>query len=197
MYATFAERKGTMGFLNGLASKPLGLVASGEFLDTGTWTVLTEYKISRSSRRCARLDRAFKPGEVYWTVVSEHDDELQRIDIAAEAWTVPPEDCLAYWKNRMPLGQHRKLQLAPDAVLVDLLLQLADDPAQQAIRFLLALLLIRRKIARQVEDEKPGVMQLEVPPDDQKVSVTVCEITPELAQRLQVELVDLLYCEAE
>ncbi len=159
--------------------------------------MLTDYKISRSLRRCARLDRPFKPGEVYWTVVTEDNDELKREDFAAEAWQGPPEGCLAYWKNQMPAGLQRKLKLAPDSVLIDLLLQLGEDPSKQPIRFLLALLLVRRRIARQIPHDQPDVIQLEVPPEDQKVAVTICEISPDLAQKLQTELVNLFYCEAD
>lgn len=94
-----------------------------------------EYKLGRCSRRCSVEDRPLQPGETYYSVVeiaADADDEetLARRDISAHAWQGPPEGNLGWWKNRMPEAGNRKLKLAPDAVLVDLMrrsLELRDS----------------------------------------------------------------------
>jgi hypothetical protein len=73
------------------------------------------------------------PGEWFYSVVQAGDDSeeasLVRRDIAAQAWQGPPDDALGWWKNRMPQAGTRKMKLAPDAVLVDLMRRLlaAED----------------------------------------------------------------------
>ncbi len=216
----FAAHRVDLAFVRG------SLVASRENPEAGATPVLTDYKIARSSRRCTKLDRPLKPGEWFWTVVIEAGDELVRQDVSAEAWTGPPEGSLAHWKNRMPSSDQRRLKLAPDAVLVDLLHQLADDLPRQELRYLLTLLLLRRRLVRPIpshhesshdpsdtdhlddaaDDQTTGeraaavkekCLHLEVVADGTSVSVVECDISPELAAKLQSELVDLLYCEAE
>lgn len=84
----------------------------------------TDYKVGRCSRRCQQLQRPLRPGEWYYSVVSDDDDEgLTRIDIASEAWQGPPEGAVGWWKNRMPEAGARKLKPAPDVLLIDLLRQ--------------------------------------------------------------------------
>lgn len=93
----------------------------------------TDYKVGRCSRRCQQLQRPLRPGEWYYSVVSDDDDEgLTRIDIASEAWQGPPEGTVGWWKNRMPEAGARKLKPAPDALLIDLLRQSDNTHHQEA-----------------------------------------------------------------
>lgn len=91
----------------------------------------SDFKVSRCSRRCHRLDRPLRPGEWYYSVVREDDEEqLSRFDIAAEAWQGPPAEALGWWKSRMPAAGGGRLKPAPDALLVDLLRQ--SEPGEPA-----------------------------------------------------------------
>lgn len=88
--------------------------------------VQAEYKLGRCTRRCSVEDRPLQPGEIYYSVVeaaadADDDENLVRRDISAHAWNGPPEGNLGWWKNRMPEAGSKKLKLAPDAVLIDLL----------------------------------------------------------------------------
>lgn len=123
--------------------------------------MLGEYKLGRCTRRCARLDRPLGPGEWYYSVVTESDEEgvLERIDISAQGWQGPPEGTLGWWKSRMPQGASRKWKLAPDPVLIELLKGSGPDaPNSRSIdddlRFLIALLLLRRRVLQRVQPAK-------------------------------------------
>lgn len=167
--------------------------------------MLPDFKVSRCSRRCHAQDRPLRPGEAFFSVVIEAEDgELKRRDYSAEAWKEPPEGALGWWKAKMPEAGQRKLVLAPDAVLVDLLRQLAADAERAELAYLLSLLLLRRRVIRpaeatsaeanEVADEK---MLLEVVADGQQIEITECTIQPAGAAKLRDELYELLYCEAE
>ena len=171
--------------------------------------MLSEYKVGRSTRRCWHLDRPLQPGEWYYSVVSEDDDEgvLTRRDYSAEAWQGPPEGALGWWKCRMPAAGAKKLKLAPDAVLVDLLRQAGGDgsgeaSAGAAIRYLLALLLMRRRVIRPVEtagaeSDADDAMEFEVIGDGSTIRLTRCDVHPSQAHALGQQLTELLYCEAD
>ena len=142
-----------------------------------------------------------RPGEWFYSVVIEDEQgDLTRRDFSQEAWTEPPEGTLGWWKGRMPQSGARKLVLAPDPVLIDLLRRLSTDPDRGELAYLLALLLMRRRVIRPLEGSaagEPGVLAMETVADAARLDVTECQIRPADAARLRDELNELLYCEAE
>lgn len=107
--------------------------------------MIGQYKIGRTTRRCSVLNRPLLPGEYYYSVVSGDEEEFSRVDVSAEAWTGPPENCIGHWKNRVPLPEEKKRELAPPEVLIDLLRSMGDQPGQAKMRYLLALMLLRKR----------------------------------------------------
>mgnify|MGYP001156498847 CR=1 FL=1 len=170
---------------------------------------LTEYKVNRCSRRCCVEDRPLREGEVYYSVVIEDGEDFVRRDYSAQAWTEPPEGTVGWWKCRMPEAGARKLVLAPDAVLIDLLRQMADTPQQGPLRYLLALTLLRRRVVRlqplepaerlacALPGEEGGeLMRLQIVADGSEVDVRQWEISRSQIGPLSEALQELLYCEA-
>lgn len=165
--------------------------------------MLGEYKVSRCTRRCHTLERPLREGEWYYSVVFESGDEFLRRDYSAESWTGPPEGAVGYWKSRIPAADERKLVLAPNEVLVEVLRQMEPLTARAESRFLLALMLLRRKAVRTVPAPEPvdpdqgERLHLEVLADGSRLDVAVCAISAEQQQSLREELHELLYCEAD
>jgi hypothetical protein len=159
-----------------------------------------ELEIGRFSRKCKALQRPLQAGEWYYCVIREDGEQLIREDYSAAAWTKPPEDAVAVWKHRMPPAGPKRWKLAPDATLLAMLLNLADQPHQQRTRYLLALMLLRRRVVRAREDrashEDPGLLALESMVDGTAIDVMRCELDSAAEQQLQQQLVDLVYCEA-
>jgi hypothetical protein len=172
--------------------------------------VLHEYKVNRCSRRCYVQERPLRDGEWYYSVVIQDDEDFIRRDYSAEAWTEPPEGTIGWWKGRMPEAGARKLVLAPDAVLVDLLRQMGDAEQQGALRYLLALTLLRRRVLRlkptgeasalsvegAASDEPDNWMRLQVVADGSEIDVRQWQITRGQTDSLSEALHEVLYCEA-
>ena len=176
--------------------------------------MLGEYKVGRCSRQCYAEKRPLKEGEWYYSVVLAADDDYERRDYSADAWEGPPEGTLGHWKCRMPISGEKKLVLAPRAVLVDLLRQMEDMPEQAKTRFLLALILLRRRFVRlrkpPAQSETPDLetpdleaeaatvkwMHLEVVEDGSTIKVAECDIAKSETETLSDALTELLYCEA-
>lgn len=128
----------------------------------------SSYPISRSTGRCAATGREFAPGEamVATLVEAEGREELQRLDFAVSAWGEGARPgagmrLFASWRATHHAGDTKKKLLLGDDELLDLFEQLAssDQPRQRAFRYVLALLLVRRRILI-YEGQQPGVMRV-------------------------------------
>ena len=180
--------------------------------------MLGEYKVGRCSRQCHALKRPLREGEWFYSVVMEAGDDYVRRDYSAESWEGPPEGTIGWWKNRMPTASEKKMVLAPPEVLIDLLRQMGHFPDKEKSRYLLALMLMRRRIVRPAASPPPGespseepasdssasqsgkaqeMLRVEVIADGSVIEVPTCVISRRESETLKDELNELLYCEAE
>ena len=51
-----------------------------------------EYEHVHCTRRCAATGRELRPGEAFYSVLTDEAAKLVRQDYSAEAWTGPPAD---------------------------------------------------------------------------------------------------------
>ncbi|HEX5273455.1 MAG TPA: hypothetical protein VFW33_23320 [Gemmataceae bacterium] len=108
---------------------------------------MTDYQIQPNTRHCAATGRELRAGERFYSVLSQEGGKLVRRDYAAEAWRGPPEGAFSFWSGRVPAGeQTRKLRIDDD-LLADCFQRLEGqpEPAQVNFRYVVALLLMRRK----------------------------------------------------
>jgi len=110
--------------------------------------MLLDFEVQRCSRRCATTDRALEPGDLCYSVLEVSGAEVLRKDFSADAWSGAPDGALSWWKSRIPEPTAKKIKLAPNEVLLELFDQLADQPEQADLRYVLALLLVRRRVLR-------------------------------------------------
>lgn len=96
---------------------------------------------------------------------------LERIDCAAEVWQEPPPGTLAWWRSRYAAAGPAGPVLAPPDVLLDVLEEMESRPEEAALRYLLALQLVRRKVLRIVE---PAAAEAAVGTDGQETLVLSC-----------------------
>lgn len=96
-----------------------------------------------------------KPGESFVATLVERpgEDDLVRLDYSAEAWQCgarpePPAHVFGFWKASLTDGQSNVRQLLDDDELLDLFEQLGEstDEKRVAFRFVLALVLIRKRL---------------------------------------------------
>jgi hypothetical protein len=165
-----------------------------------------DYEIHRSTRHCAKTGRELKPGETFYSVLTAAGAELAREDFSAEAWEGPPAGAIGWWKSHVPSPDARKLHWAPNDVMLDLFEQLADDAEQADLRYVLALLLIRRRVVR-LEDTEVSeaggeagaageTMVLYCPRRESEYRIAAVQPTPERVSEIQQELARLLFADA-
>lgn len=107
---------------------------------------MTEYQIQANTRRCAVTGRELQPRERYYSVLLDEGGRWQRRDYSAEAWQGPPAGAVGFWCGRIPAGEASRPPI-DDELLVDCLqrLQGESEPARVSFRYVVALLLMRRK----------------------------------------------------
>lgn len=110
-----------------------------------------ELSVRSPQASCATTGRPFAPGEPFHSALVRTAAGLQRIDVSVEAWHGPPADTVAAWRSTYPEADATAATLAPVDVLLDALEQLGDQPDEAAVRYLLALHLVRRRVLRFVE----------------------------------------------
>ncbi len=83
---------------------------------------------------------------------------MLRQDYSSEGWLGPPEGVLAWWQATMPARDTKRQSWAPSDVMLDLLEQLESQSERHDMRYVLSLLLIRRRVVRleDVEHDELG-----------------------------------------
>ena len=158
--------------------------------------MLLDFEVRSCSRSCIVTGKTLEPGDVYFSVLEVQQAETVRRDYCAEAWPGTPVECLGWWRSRVPM-KNEKPRLAPTDVMLNLFVALADQPDEVQFRYLLGLLLIRRRVLRREESTRNQtgreVLTLYAPRRDQRYELVVDEPNPQQAERIQQRMIDLLY----
>ncbi len=112
-----------------------------------------EYEIRGFTRKCAATGEVIAPGSHFYTVVRPGMPEYVREDFSLAAWKGPPEDAIAWWKSIATESGNRKPRV-PSEIILEYFENLELDPQRDEERFVLALLMIRRRILRLDESSR-------------------------------------------
>jgi hypothetical protein len=158
--------------------------------------MLLEYEIANCTRRCTTSGRTLTPGEEYYSTLHIERGSPVRQDFAADAWQGPPADAVAWWQARVPASDDTRGAQTPQDVLVNLFAALADEPAEAEFRYVLGLLLVRRRIVKleQTRRDAAGeVLMLDCPRREEQFELRVCTPSPERQAELERRLGELLF----
>jgi hypothetical protein len=155
-----------------------------------------DYEVQHGARCCAATGREFAPGEVYYSVLVADGAELKRCDYAADAWQGPPPETIGWWKSQIPDRTTSRKHWAPNDVMLQFWDDLAEQLDKQDMRYVLTLLLVRRRVFR-LEEEKydaDGRELLVVYCPRRETTYQVLAISPESerVEQIQEELAALL-----
>jgi len=111
-----------------------------------------EYNIAKTVGQCSACGKALSAGEELVATVADADEELRREDFCTDCWQVrarqDPSDLLGVWRTRVPRPQEKKKLFIDDELLVNFFQRLegTDEPPKINFRFVLALVLMRKKL---------------------------------------------------
>ena len=131
------------------------------------------YDIQRPTGVCAATGRELAPGETVYTALIDPPAEdrseeqrkandktsgggelpMLRIDVSAQAWEdsdYRPPHLFGFWRTEVPEPNEKKKLLVGDAAIQELMLSMEDatEDKQLAFRYVLALILLRKKLLR-------------------------------------------------
>lgn len=119
---------------------------------------MSQYQLQGPAKQCTATGRVLKPGDAFYTALTDEAGQFVRKDYAREAWNEPPPGTIAWWAGKIPEGGAPPKPTINDALLVDCLEHLTDtvEPDRLNFRYVVALLLMRRKRLRFDDLKKTG-----------------------------------------
>jgi len=110
-----------------------------------------EYEIARASGSCRGCGRELASGEEFFAALYDEGADFRRTDFCAACWEArqggadPP---FSVWRSRVPPPAEPRRQSVDSGALIDFFNRLegADEPAKVNFRFVLALMLMRKKL---------------------------------------------------
>jgi hypothetical protein len=163
----------------------------------------TDWELARTTGRCAATGRSFAEGEAYYAALFETPAGVERRDYSQEAWTAPPEGSFCHWRGRIPVREKKSAVLEIDPqMLTQLFVGLEDAPseARQQFRFVLALLLMRKRLLRFEQVVREGEQehwQMRLVSDKSLHRVLNPRLGDEQINRLSAQLTALLSGDVE
>jgi len=154
-----------------------------------------DFEVQRFTRVCAKTERELRPGDEFFSYLTRDGGDTIRVDVATEAWEGPPEDCLGWWKSIVPDLKSKKMNWAPHEVMLHYFAETEDKPDQADVRYILALLMVRRRIFRIEDSESENDVErlvLFCAQNETEYRVAVTPITPERSKEVQALLAQLL-----
>lgn len=161
---------------------------------------MLDFEVQRCTRRCAKTDREFQPGETFHSVLVAEGSEVVRRDFCEEAWEGPPDDAIGCWKSQMAEPNAKKVNWAPNDVMLHYFQQLEGEAEKEDVRYVLTLLMIRRRILRleEAETDESGRELLIVFCGRNETEYRVPVVSPgdQRSNEIQEELAQLLFADA-
>ncbi len=163
---------------------------------------MMEYDVKRCTRRCEATNRDLAEGETYYSVLVLDGAELHRHDYSTQAWHGPPsEGVIGWWKAQVPSRQAKHARMAPNEVLLELFQDLQGQPEAEDMLYVLALLLVRRRVFRleesQFDTQGREVLALYCPRQETTYHVQVKAPSESRINEIQNHLGELLFAGAE
>ena len=173
------------------------------FVDPGgiavpaTFAMLLDYQFAACTRECAATGKRVEPGETYFSTLTLEGAEMRRRDYCAAAWQGPPEEVVAWWQSRAPSANAAQAQLAPRDVLLNLFSSLEEQPHEIEFRYVLGLLLLRKRILRLREtldgvDDRETLL-LDCPTSNEQYELVVATPAASRVEQIEQRIVKLLY----
>jgi hypothetical protein len=107
------------------------------------------YEVARPRGQCVVCQAVIPPQQPLMAALRETPTGFERLDVCLNCWNdFDKADLIGFWKTSMPLVEQKKRLFVDDEVLCQLFERLADatEPAKLNFRFVLGLMLMRKRL---------------------------------------------------
>jgi hypothetical protein len=119
-----------------------------------------DWPIKQRADACARTHRPFAPGEQFYTLLFREADGFRREDLSEEAWATRNENIqpFSFWKTRYEPPPPAPPEPLARETAEELLRQrlAANDPTQRNACYVLAAMLERKRVLKQIDTDRTG-----------------------------------------
>lgn len=156
---------------------------------------MLNFDFKKSARKCSESGVEFQPGEVFFSALLElPDGSTARRDFHPDNWQGPPDDCLGWWKSRVPERDKGRIFWAPRKVMFAYFEHLLSSPRTQDIAFVTGLLLVQKRYLQwDDQDSDRDMMRLRDRSGKCDYEIEAVEISPTRMGEIQNELSERLF----
>lgn len=162
-----------------------------------------DWEIGKGSRTCSVTGRELAVGETYYSALLEGNETFTRVDFSPEAWEAcDTSKFFSCWRTKVhPPEEEKKKRLVIDVEAFYTFftsLESADEPHRKLFRYLVALLLVRKRQLRLDGTEKAPDGEYLVLFDrraDAEVRVFSPTVTDEQIQEAQNAINQIFECQ--
>mgnify|MGYP006279797155 CR=1 FL=1 len=124
-----------------------------------------DWDIKSRSHCCSQTGEEFQPGEYFYTLLIRDSEGFRREDLCESAWKERNENIqpFSFWKTKYEPPAQRPPEAIPRDDAEGLLRRLIgeNDPTHHNVRYILALMLERKRLLRPVESRDKDVLVYE------------------------------------
>lgn len=159
-----------------------------------------EWKISRGKGLCMQCESEMQEGQIFFSALLDTELEFQRKDFCSTCWEDISESVFSYWKTRVPPADASRKSMVDNEVLLDFFrrLEKETEPARINFRYLLSLMLMRKKILKFEDIERTDddeFLVLRQVGEEQRHRVKDPRLPKDELEKLKDDLYQLLYLE--
>jgi hypothetical protein len=118
-----------------------------------------EWNIKGRAETCSVTGRAFTDGETFWSALFWKDGTYERLDFCETAWKERNDNIapLSAWRSKFepPAVVHETLKKDDAESLLRQMME-ENNPAHRNARYILALMLERKRLLRQIDRQQNG-----------------------------------------
>lgn len=124
-----------------------------------------DWEIKSRGHICTRTGREFVPGETFFTMLVREGEGFRREDLCEEAWESRNDNIqpFSFWRSKYEPPAPPPPEPLPKDDAESLLRRLIaeDDPAYRNVRYILALMLERKRLLRPMESQDDDMLVYE------------------------------------
>jgi len=124
-----------------------------------------DWEIKSRAHVCARTGAEFQPGETFFTMLVREGDGFRREDLSEAAWESRNDNIqpFSFWRSKYEPPPPPSPEPLPRDDAESLLRRLVaeNDPAYANVRFILALMLERKRMLRPMESQDEDMLVYE------------------------------------
>ena len=117
-----------------------------------------DWQVARPNGTCKQCQQPLDAAQEFIATLLEQGEHFERADYCQKCWDHTQPAVFSYWRTRLPEKEEKQKTFVDNDVLMNLFLRLesSSDVAKLNFRFVLALILMQKRILKYEQTENEG-----------------------------------------